>query len=78
MKSTIHILLLCGAALGCGAFFYASVLSFNHTLLQAAELMAERLAPREEQRLVLDGELSLGNRKGGSLDVGVTLGKGEQ
>lgn len=78
MKSTIHVLLLCAAALGCGGFFYAAVLSFNHTLLQAAGMMGDKLAPPGEQRLVLDGGLSVGNRKGGSLDVGVTLGKDDQ
>ena len=55
-----------------------SVLSINATILQAAAIQGKMLTPAltpTDHHVTVDGTVLIGNRKGGSLDMGVTLGK---
>jgi hypothetical protein len=78
VKPNINVIIICVTVLIATAGTYLSVASFNATLLTASNTIAENLTPRLQPReftVTVDGAMSVGNRKGGSFDVGMTMGK---
>lgn len=80
MKINWTVALICATAVLSSLFFYLSVLSVNATILQAAAIAGDKMSPRlapTEHTVSVDGTMLLGNRKGGALSVGMTVGKGD-
>jgi hypothetical protein len=76
-----NVIAICVTSLICAGCFLASVLSINATILQAATIQGQMLSPAltpRDHNVTVEGTVLIGNRKGGSLDMGVTLGKDKE
>lgn len=81
MKNTLHLAILCVTAIACAALIYFSVAATNATILQAAHIVGDKLSPSHAPSqfdVSVDGALVIGNRKGSSFDVGMTVGKDDR
>lgn len=80
VKPNINVVLVCITVLVFTAGTYLSVASFNATLLQSSRIIADNLSPAlspKEISVSVDGTVSIGNRRGGTFDVGMTMGKSD-
>jgi len=81
MKPNINIVIVCVTLLIVATVFYFCVASFNATILQAANITGDKLSPRlqpTEHTINVEGGVTVANRKGTTLDIGATIGKGGQ
>ena len=76
-----NLLTVCIAGAISSICLLLSVLSINATILQAANIQGKMLSPAltpRDHAVTLDGTVLIGNRNGGSLDMGVTMGKSKE
>ena len=81
MKPNINVVILAVAGIVMSVVFYFTVASVNATILQAANIAGDKMSPRlqpTEHTITVDGTMTLGNRKGGTFDVAVNMGKDNQ
>lgn len=74
MKFNVNVLVCCLTALLIVGGSIFALQSLQATILVAADKMSPKLQPTSHQ-VTVDGSVSIGNRKGSNLDVGVTMGK---
>jgi len=81
MKPHASLMVACVALMVASIVFYLTVASINATILQAANIAGDKMSPKlqpTQHSMTVDGTMTLGNRKGGTFDVGVNMGKDNQ
>jgi hypothetical protein len=78
MRPNINLVICCIALMVASIVFYFTVASVNATILQAANIAGDKMSPKlqpTQHSMTVDGTMVIGNRKGGTFDVGVNMGK---
>ena len=78
VKPNINVIIICITGIFISAAFYFAVASVNATILQAANITGDKMSPKlqpTQHSMTVEGTMTIGNRKGGTFDVGVNMGK---